>query len=130
LPKKIILENRKIVNSPVLQVIAKKLYSWNGVSSSSMESIFTEFSPEKQALNHRAKNPNDMILEYHRQQLYPGDNLQTLMIDNILPKIHASLTWGTMVRHPACRSSTTDSVTLSLLDWTANMFISQLIEIY
>ncbi|TVY33836.1 Prostacyclin synthase [Lachnellula subtilissima] len=110
--------------------MARKLYSWNGVSPSSMKTIFAEFPPEKQAMNHRAKNANDMIQEYHRQQLYPGDNFQNLMIDNVLPKIHTSLTWDTMSRHPASRSSTPESITLSLLHWTSDMFISQLIEIY
>ncbi|KAF4634182.1 hypothetical protein G7Y89_g3925 [Cudoniella acicularis] len=79
-----------------LPVMARKLYSWNGVFPSSMKTIFAEFSPEKQAMNHRAKNVNDMIQEYHRQQLYPGDNFKTLMIHNVLPKFHASLTWDTM----------------------------------
>jgi hypothetical protein len=106
------------------------LYIWNGVSAANVKKLWDLPSPEKKALNSRVRAPNAMILEYHWQQLSPGDKYDNLMDRHIVPDLQKALNWETLRKHTACLKTATDSVTISLHDWCAETFISNLIRAY
>ncbi|TVY19957.1 Prostacyclin synthase [Lachnellula arida] len=107
------------------------IYRWIGISSSAME-VLWKCPTEEQKSKNPARNlpPNDMVVEYQRRQLRPGthlDQMAKLFIENI----DRAVSWSNISgnRQFVC-SSSPDSVTVSLMDWTAHVFINTVHKLY
>jgi hypothetical protein len=80
--------------------------------------------------NLRPKPPHEMIEEYHRQQLHPGDRFNTLLAEKIMPGVDKSLNWDNITAHPACLKISAELVTISLWNWCTDTFIIGMTKAY
>ena len=107
------------------------LYRWIGIPQSKIDSLWRVPSePEKVTYPVQKLPPTQRMSEYHTQQLLPGEKLDT-MTQKFLSYVDERLRWQELYASKHCiLESSSDSVKLSLMDWTADVFIRASTEIY
>ncbi|KAL8956256.1 MAG: hypothetical protein Q9183_006361, partial [Haloplaca sp. 2 TL-2023] len=74
------------------EVFAQDLYRWIGFSPSAIQRLWQPPSDELKELNpeRNVLPPNEMMMEYHRRQLRPGEQLEVLassMLEHIQERL-------------------------------------------
>jgi hypothetical protein len=97
-----------------------------GVSQKSIDNMWETVSSTKQSSrsSRAVRAPHEMIEEYHRQQLHPGEKFDMLINERILPNLKRKLTWDALKAHPACMRCSDHSITFSLWEWCNEALIN------
>lgn len=85
---------------------------------------------EKRILNPKARPSHEMVREYHRQQLQQGVRVNILLTETLIPSLDRNICWENVQAHPACLNGSTGSVTISLWEWCADIFINGITSAY
>lgn len=107
------------------------LYRWMGISQHNMEKLWSNPTKETR-LSHpiRKHPPQDMVEEYQFHQLLPGEELDRIskpFVDLVDQKLRLDNLWENC---PYVLESSPDSIKISVIDWTSNVFIRATTEIY
>lgn len=106
------------------------LYTWMGLSPSSLEKLWSAPTEEEKAADPARKCVDLMVAEYHHRQLLPGDRLDKLGQDSVT-KIEAGLEWQNMTRTvPWVLEASAGSVKISLWSWCIDAFIGSTTQTY
>ena len=107
------------------------LYRWIGISQPNIDRLWQMPNEEQKLHNpHRNRPPNEMIEDYQHRQLLPGSNME-FMAKTFLEQVDAQLKWAHLrSRRQYIREFATDHVKLSLMDWTADVFLRTTTETY
>ncbi|KAL8731564.1 MAG: hypothetical protein Q9181_004257, partial [Wetmoreana brouardii] len=113
------------------EVFVQDLYRWMGFSPRAIQDLWQLPSDRLRILNpERILPPNEMMMEYHRRQLRPGDHMEILsrsMTDHIQKKV----TWeGLEESQIGISQGSESSSKISLYELTSHGFIRSLTEIY
>ncbi|KAL9598806.1 MAG: hypothetical protein Q9179_003777 [Wetmoreana sp. 5 TL-2023] len=113
------------------EVFVQDLYRWIGFSQRIIRDLW-RFPTEKLGSQNpeRILPPNEMMMEYHRRQLRPGEKLEILS-SSMIDHIERMIQWGNLQksRTGICRDAAS-STWLSLYEMTSHVFIRSLTEIY
>ena len=107
------------------------LYRWMGISQPNMEKLWRTPTKEIRLLHPSRKHPpNDMIEEYQFHQLLPGERLDQIIkpfVDLIDQKLRSEYLWNAC---PYVLETSPDAIKISMIDWTSDVFIRAITEIY
>lgn len=107
------------------------IYRWIGISQPNIDKLW-QTPTEEQKITHpmRKLPPNQMVEEYQHHQLLPGEKMDKIA-KTFVGYVDESLRWQKLQkRSPFISESSSDAVTLSLMDWTADVFLHTTTEIY
>ena len=107
------------------------LYRWIGISQSNIGKLWqVPLGESKTPYPARKLAPNEMIEEYQRHQLLPGENMNKIS-KLFVEQITDRLRWENVRSgQKYVRERREDCVTLSLIDWTSDVFIRTTTETY
>lgn len=107
------------------------LYRWMGISQPIIKKLWHTPNDESN-LKHSARklSPNQMVEEYQFHQLLPGEKLDDIS-KRFVDFLDEKLCWEEFQRNSTYVSrSSPNVVSLSLLDWTEELFIRTTTEVY
>ena len=111
----------------------RDIYRWIGISPTNIVSMWRLPTDEQKKANpKRMLPPNQMIEEYHSQQLLPGGQLSTtstIFVNYINDRVR----WQSQAFHqdrPFILEASPSSITVDVLGWTTFTFVHALTEIY
>ncbi|KAF7511588.1 hypothetical protein GJ744_004176 [Endocarpon pusillum] len=87
-------------------------------------------SAEKKSISAKNRPAHEMIEEYHRQQLHPGDRSNSLLADRLVPNLINKIQGESLKVHSACLHSSADSLIISFWDWCTDIFIHGITNAY
>jgi len=107
------------------------LYRWIGISQSNIEKLWRAPTDEAKALHpQRRLPPIQMVEEYQKHQLLPGGKLDDIA-KMFVKQLDQAICWQHLTENsPYVLESSSDSVKISLLEWTEQVFISTTTEIF
>ena len=110
----------------------RELYVWMGFSATNIEKLWKEPPEERKALypSQKVTNPNQMIADFQHRQLLPGENLDNIS-RQFISYLNKLVSWQEInSNHPYVLRSSSHSVQISLMEWTAHIFINTNSELY
>ena len=107
------------------------IYRWIGISQPNINKLWQPPTVEQKTTHPMRKlPPNQMIEEYQFRQLISGENLEKIA-KGMVGYVDERVRWQQLKeKSPYVLKSSSEFVTLSLMDWTADIFIHSLTEIY
>jgi hypothetical protein len=100
------------------------LYRWIGLSQSNIGRLW-QVPKAEQKIRHPVRKlpPNDMIESYEHRQLLPGEKMNEIS-KLFVSQVSHMLRWENLPGGQAyVRKRSSNTVTLSLMDWTSDVFI-------
>ena len=107
------------------------IYRWIGISQPNIDKLW-QIPTEEQRKMYPVRKfpPNQMVEEYQFHQLLPGEKMDKIA-KTFVDYIDESVRWQTLQKRCSyIHHSSSDGLTLSLMDWTAEIFIHATTEIY
>ncbi|KAL8784501.1 MAG: hypothetical protein Q9213_003938 [Squamulea squamosa] len=113
------------------EVFVQDLYRWIGFSPRAIQDLWQPPTARLKKLNsERILPPNEMMMEYHRRQLRPGDHME-IMSRSMIDHIQGRVTWeGLKESQIGISQGSESSSKISLYELTSHVFIRSLTEIY
>lgn len=107
------------------------LYRWMGISQPNIDKLWQSPTKETQQSHPvRQHPPNDMVEIYQFHQLLPGERLDQISIP-FVDFLDKKLRVEHLQRNcPYVLESSLDSIKISVIDWTSDVFIRTTTEIY
>ena len=107
------------------------LYRWIGFSQSNIDKLWQVPLGESKSPDLAPRlTPNEMIVKYQHRQLLPGEKMNEIS-KLFVEQITDRLRWENVCRGPDyIQERRGDSVTLSLIHWTSDVFIRTTTEAY
>ena len=114
-----------------LEQFAKQMYTWTGVSAEKINRMWESPSADKKALNPQAQPAHEMLSEYHRQQLIPGNKHSAMLSKRVSEGIDHALKFENLRRHHASSPGEgSSSFKISLWNLCTQLFIEGIAEAY
>ena len=106
------------------------IYRWIGISQPNINKLWQPPTVE-QKIKHpmRKLPPNQMVEEYQFHQLLPGEKLDKIAT-TFVTHVNEKIRWELLQKQCASLDPSSDALTLSLMDWTADVFLHTTTEIY
>ncbi|KAL9102989.1 MAG: hypothetical protein Q9187_009061, partial [Circinaria calcarea] len=104
----------------------RELYAWMDLSAVNIEKLWEEPPEERKALypSQKVTNPNQMIADFQHRQLLPGENLDNIS-RQFISSLNELVSWQEInSNRPYVLQSSSHSVQVSLMEWTAHIFIN------
>jgi hypothetical protein len=108
----------------------KEVYTRMGISSISIEAMWAQPTGQDKAMSRRLRPAHEMIEEYHRQQLHPGEHFNSLISSKTTPWIDSQLRFDLLQNHTAVQEVGLDFIRVSLWQLCTKLFIEGLTEAY
>ena len=107
------------------------LYRWIGISQPNIDKLWRAPTEDQKAKDPTRKfPPNQMVEEYQFHQLLPGENLDKIA-KTFVRYVDEKVRWQQLQKKcPYIQGSSPNSVKISLMDWTADVFLHTTTEIY